>query len=223
MVLAVCSLVALPVAPLAAIGLATVEFITFFDNAVVAAGNTLGIGPRLYRFNKLRFLLHAVLIALLIPAYAGVGQGLGVPAFSTTLFQAFIGALTVGVALFGYLAGYRPLKRIVPVNYYGCLRYAQSVTASGRRDDYEYSDEELAAKGFPPFASILTVLIGLVLSVWTGLASGFWVPAMVTGLMMLAGRFPPNAVGALATSALEVLFSTGLVFSLLVATNSWPL
>lgn len=217
LLLAIVSLAVLSVEPIAAISLATVEFITFFDNAIVAIGNRLGVSPRLYRLNRLRFFLHAVLISWLIPAYAGIGHALGIAAFDTRIFQALIMLLTAGVSAFGYFFGYRRLQRIMPVNYYGCLRYAQTVSPASRRDDYDYSAAELENKGFPPFASILTVLIGLVLSVWIGLATGFWIPAIVTGLMMLAGRFPPTAFGALATSGLEVIFSAGLVFSLLRA------
>lgn len=219
--LAMASLAALPVEPAAAVGLAIVEFITVFDNAVVAMGNRLGVSARLYRLNRMRFFLHAVLISLLIPAYAGIGHALGIRIFDTWIFQVLVALLTVGVSAFGYLAGFRPLTRLVPVDYYGCLRYAQTVTPASRREDYEYSPEELENKGFPPIASILTVLVGLVLSLWIGVAADFWVPAIVTGLMLLASRFPPNARGALATSGLEIVFSAGLVYSLLQAAGYW--
>lgn len=217
LLLAIASLAALSAVPLAAMGLAIVELITTYDNVVVALGNRLGIGPLLYELNRARFFLHAVLIGLLVPVYAGIGHALGIPAFGTQTFQGLIIVVTAGLCVFGYRVGYKRLRLITPVDYYGCLRYAQSVTPASRRDDYEYSAEELNNKGFPPFASILTVLIGLALSIWIGVATGFWVPAIVTGLMMLAGSLPPNAFGALATATLEIIFSTGLVYSLLRA------
>jgi hypothetical protein len=42
-------------APAAAAGLALVELITFFDNAVVASGNRLSIGSLCKRLNRARF------------------------------------------------------------------------------------------------------------------------------------------------------------------------
>ena len=204
-----------PVIPLAAAGLFIVEFITFFDNAVVALGNRIGIGALLLRLNRLRFLLHAVLISCLIPVYAGIGQLAGATGFASTAFSIGIGLLTLFVILFGYFVGFRNVRPIMPVNYYGCLRYAQSVNADSRLDDYLYSDAELQQKGFPPLTSILTVTLGLILSLWIGFTTGFWPPAVVSGLMMLAGRLPANAFGAFATSCLEILFSAGILWSLI--------
>jgi len=207
-------------APVAAACLALVEFITFYDNAVVGLGNRLGVSPRTAALNRRRFLLHAVCISLLIPAYAGMGRLLGIPAFTSVPFTLGVVAITAAITSLGYFSGFRPLKLLIPVNYYGCLRYAQSVNSQSRRDDYRYSDAELTQKAFPPLASIVTVLIGLELSVWIGLAADFWIPAMVTAPMLLAGAFPPRAWGALATSCLEVLFSGGLVYSLVMLSSS---
>jgi len=203
-------------APVAAACLALVEFITFYDNAVAGLGNRLGVAPRTEALNRRRFLLHAVCISLLVPAYAGIGELLGIPAFADMTFNAGVVIVTAAITALGYFTGYRPLQLLMPVNYYGCLRYAQSVNPTSRRDDYPYSDAELAQKAFPPLASIVTVLVGLTLSVWMGVAADFWIPAMVTAPMLLAGAFPPKAWGALATSCLEVLFSAGLVISLVM-------
>jgi hypothetical protein len=214
LILAAVVLSAWTAAPLAATGIALVEFITFFDNAVIGMGNRLGICELNQKLNRTRFFLHALFIGALIPGYAGIGRLAGAENFDTTWFNGGIGILTLMVVLFGYFAGYRPLKRIMPVNYYGCLRYAQTANAAYRRNDYVYSREELNQKGFPPFTSIITVLIGLVLSLWIGVAAGFWIPAIVTGLMLVAGSFPAKEWGALATSCLEIVFSIGIVYSL---------
>ena len=214
MLLAAVALTAWATAPVAAACLALVEFVTFYDNAVVGLGNRLGVGPRTAALNRRRFLLHAVCISLLVPAYAGMGQLLAIPAFASMTFNTGVVAVTAAITALGYFTGYQPLRLLMPVNYFGCLRYAQSVNPTSRRDDYRYSDAELAQKAFPPLASIVTVLVGLALSVWMGLAADFWIPALVTAPMLLAGAFPPKAWGALATSCLEILFSAGLVFSL---------
>jgi hypothetical protein len=219
-VLAMLSLSAMSVVPLAACGLAIVELITFFDNAVVANGNRVGVGAHLEKLNRTRFFLHAVCIAGLIPAYAGIGALAGVAAFATPLFGSVILGLTLAVMVFGYFAGWRALRLIMPVNYYGCLRYAQSVNTASRLADYAYSEAELKQKAFPPFASILTVLIGLLLSLWIGIAAGFWIPAIVTALMLLAGSLPANATGALLTSMLEIIYSIGMVYSLVSLAGS---
>ena len=66
-------------------------------------------------------------------------------------------------------------------------------------------------------ASIYTTLAGLVLGLLTGWFGGFWVPAIVTALMFLAGSFPQRSWGPLATSCLEVVYSAGMVYSLAYA------
>ena len=211
---ALIALGAFPIAPFAVAGLALVELVTFYDNAVVALGNRLGISALNERLNRLRFFLHAVCIGGLIPVYAGIGRLAGNETFATSWFGWVTLAVTLGMVLFGYVAGYRPIERIMPVNYYGCLRYAQSVNPASRRDDYDYNAVELAQQGRPPLASILTVMLGLILSVWIGLSTGFWLPAAVTGLMLLAGALPQNELGAAATSGLEIIYSAGMVYSL---------
>jgi hypothetical protein len=220
LLLAGVALIAWSAGPVAAACLALVEFITFYDNAVVVLGNRLGVSPRTAALNRRRFLLHAVCISLLVPVYAGLGRLLGIPAFASMAFNTGVVTVTAAITVLGYFTGYRPLKRLMPVNYYGCLRYAQSVNPQSRRNDYRYSDAELTQKAFPPMASIVTVLVGLGLSIWMGLAADFWIPALVTAPMLLAGAFPPKAWGALATSCLEILFSAGLVFSLLTLSGA---
>jgi hypothetical protein len=212
--LTIIALGAWPAAPAAALCIALVEFVNFFDNAVAALGNWLGISNINRGLNRARFFLHAICIGFLLPGYAGIGSLAGASGFDATLFNGMIAALTSGIILFGYFVGYRQLKRITPINYYGCLRYAQTVNPTSRRDDYRYSAEELEQKGLPPFAAIITVVIGLMLSIWIGISAGFWIPAFVTGLILLAGRFPANEWGALATSCLEIIFSMGIVYSL---------
>ncbi len=220
LVLAIVTLQAWSAAPLAAACLALVEFITFFDNAVVGLGNRIGISDFNRGLNRMRFFLHAVFIAGLIPAYAGIGQLAGASGFDSILFNIMVGALTACVVLFGYFIGYRPLKRIMPANYYGCLRYVQAINDNSRLPDYNYTHDELEQKGFPPFTSIITVLIGLLMSLWIGFTADFWLPTIVTGLMMTAGRFPGTAWGALATSCLEIIFSAGIVYSLVSLAGS---
>lgn len=205
---------ALSITPFAAVGLFIVEFITFVDNVVVAIGNRIGAGDRLKQLNRIRFFLHAVFIAGLVPAYVGIGQLAGVTLFSTTLFGYATALATAIVMLFGYSVGWRKIGLLMPVNYYGCLRYAQSVNEASRLADHAYSEAELGQKPFPPLTSIITVLIGLVLAIWIGIATGFWIPAIVTGLMLLAGTLPANAFGALTTSTLEIIYSAGMVYSL---------
>jgi hypothetical protein len=203
-------------APAAAVCLALVEWVTCYDNTIVALGNRLGVGRVAERLNRTRFLLHAVCISLLLPVYAGIGRLAGVVAFDSSVFDWTIGVLAIVIAAIGYFVGYRKVTRIMPVNDHGCLRYAQAVGPEGRLADYDYSPEDLAARGLPPIASIATVIIGLGLSIWVGMAAAVWVPAIVTMLMLLAGSFPARTWRAVATSCLEIVFSAGLMYSLLM-------
>jgi hypothetical protein len=47
---------------------------------------------------------------------------------------------------------------------------------NSRRDAYAYTAEVLEQKAMPPFASIITVMIGPILSIRIGIAAGSWIP-----------------------------------------------
>ena len=120
----------------------------------------------------------------------------------------------IAISLLGFILGFVRIPRIMPSNYFGCLRYTQSVNENTRRSDYQYSSEELQARPFPPLASIATVLIALGVSLWLGLAANYWPPFVFTAVMFLAASFPPRSWGPLATSCIEVVFSGGLLWVL---------
>jgi len=200
-------------APWVALSLFSVEAVTAYDNFIVASGRRIGIGARAQVLNRMRFFLHAVCIGLLVPVYVGIGGFAGMTALQSSLASGLAFAVAALIALFGYTVQFRGLGHIVPVNYYGCLRYAQSVDNSRRWPGYDYTDAELAQKALPPFASIITVLIGLVLSGWVGWSAGVWLPFVVTALMFSASAFPVRTWGPLATSALEIIYSGGLLYT----------
>jgi len=207
-------------APVIALSLFLVEIVTAYDNLIIVLGKKIGIGAAAERLNRMRFFLHAVVIGLLVPVYAGFGSLAGVGILGTTVATSAALFAAAVIAVFGYLVQYRAVTRIFPINCYGCLRYAQSVDERRRWPGYEYSEAELGQKAFPPLASIITVMIGLVLSLWTGLATAFWVPFAATLLMFTAAAFPAKTWGPLLTSCLEVVYSAGLLYSLWVLTGS---
>ena len=217
-VIAVAALQAFAQAPVAAVCLFIVEAVTAYDSLVVVLGNRIGINATAERLNRMRFFLHAVCIGLLVPVYAVIGALAGVNALAGVFAMTAAGGAAVLIALLGYGLQYRRLGAIMPVSSYGCLRYAQSVDDSRRYPGYDYSEAELGQKAFPPLASIVTVMIGLLLALWTGLAAGFWVPFVVTALMFTASAFPDKTWGPLLTSCLEIFFSAGLLYSLLTLT-----
>jgi len=212
--IALAALLLIPAAPLVAVCLFAVEAVTAYDNLIIVLGKRLGMGATALRLNRGRFFLHAVCIGLLVPVYTGLGGMAGVAALATptAMYAAF--AAAAAIALFGYFVQYRAVAHIFPINCYGCLRYAQSVDETRRYPGYQYSEAELAQKAFPPFASIITVLVGLGLSLWAGLAANFWPPFAVTLLMFTASAFPAKTWGPLLTSCLEIVFSGGLLYSL---------
>jgi hypothetical protein len=218
--IAVGALAALDKLPAAAICLFLVEAVTAFDNGVTVAGNRLGIAPRTERLNRMRFLLHAVCIGLLLPVYAAVGNSLAFDGVAAVIIDYGAWALAALIMLYGYFSQYRGVGAIVPVSYYGCLRYAQSVSELTRHPQYNYTADELARKGKMPVASIATTAIGLVIAFFIGWSAGFWVPFVVTALMFLAGGLPLRSWGPFATSCLEIIYSGGMLYALLVAAGA---
>ena len=203
--------------PAAALCLFAVEAATAFDNGVTVIGNRMGIGQATERLNRLRFLLHAVCIGLLVPVYAGIGNALAFSGESALMIDTAARVLAIAICLYGYFFQYRSVGSLMPVSYFGCLRYAQSVTETTRLAGYDYTAEELLAKGKMPVASIYTTLIGLLVALAIGWFGSFWVPCIVTALMFLAGSFPLRSWGPFATSCLEIIFSAGMLYSLSVA------
>jgi hypothetical protein len=203
--------------PLAAFCLFIVAAVTAFDNGVTLAGKRLGIAPRTAVLNRLRFLLHATCIGLLLPVYAHIGAALAFPKDLAGFINALAWVFALVLAGYGYFVQYRGMSSLMPVNYYGCLRYAQAVSERTRNPDYNYSVAELAARGRLPVVSIVTTLTGLIIALLIGWQGSFWVPFIVTALMLLAGGLPLRSWGPLATSCLEIVFSAGMLYSLLVA------
>ena len=203
--------------PAAALCLFIVEAVTAFDNGVTVVGNRMGIGQTAERINRLRFLFHAVCIGLLVPVYAGIGNAIAFSGEPALVIDTAAWVLAMIIGVYGYFFQYRSVGSLMPVSYFGCLRYAQSVSEATRLAGYDYTAEELAAKGKMPMASIYTTLVGLLLAIAIGWFGSFWVPCIVTALMFLAGSFPLRSWGPFATSCLEVIFSAGLLYSLSVA------
>jgi hypothetical protein len=191
-----------------------VEAVTSFDNFATVISRRLGLGKSAESLSRMRFLLHATCIGLLLPVYVGIGVEL---AFSAAVVMPALVAgwvLAIAIGVFGYQVQYRGLGLVMPVNAFGCLRYAQSVTPASRWPGYEYSEAELNNRAVLPLASIITTLLGLLISVLIGWYGSFWVPLGVTALMLTAGAFPQRGWGPLATSGLEIVFSSGLLYSL---------
>ena len=200
--------------PVAAVCLCVVEGITAYDNLIIVLGRRIGINDRATGLNRLRFFLHAVFIGALVPVYTGIGTALEVSPFHGDAAMPVSLLAAAAIASFGYLVQYRGLRLIMPINYFGCLRYAQSVDDRRRYPGYHYSEAELANTALPPFASIITVLLGLGVSLRVGWVAGFWVPFTVTALMFVATAFPARTWGPLVTSMLEIIYSGGLAWSL---------
>ena len=196
-----------------------VEAVTSFDNFATVVGRRIGLGQVAEKLNRYRFLLHATCIGLLLPTYVGIGVEL---AFSPAVAKFAVAGgwmLALGIGVFGYVVQYRGLALIMPVNAFGCLRYAQSVTDLTRWPGYKYSQAELDNRAVLPLASIITTLLGLIIAVLIGWYGSFWVPCIVTAIMLMAGAFPQRGWGPVATSGLEIIFSSGLLYSLWYAAS----
>ena len=203
--------------PHAAVCFFIVEAVTAFDNAVTVSGNSMGISASAEQLNRLRFLLHATCISLLLPVYSEIGRAFGFSAFGANVADIVAWTLVVTIGLLGYFYQYRRMSEIMPAKYFGCLHYTQSVSEHTRYPNYEYSPKQLAARGRLPIASVLTVLAGLVMAGLVGWLGSFWVPFIVTLIMFVAAGFPRRSWGPLVTSCLEVVFSGGLLYSLWLA------
>ena len=201
-------------APAPALCLFLVEMITVFDNLVVSLGNRLGIGSVAERLNWARFLFHGTFIAFLLPVYWYFAEMQEVSFFHSGVSTLILVLLMMTISGLGFYIGFLRIPRIMPIDYFGCLRYAQAVSEQTRYRDYAYSNAELSARPMPPLAPIITVLIGLAVSAWIGLAAGDWLPLVLTLIMFLAASFPPRTWGPLATSWVEVIFSGGLLYVL---------
>ena len=85
--------------PIAAACLFVVEAVTAFDNAVTVFGNRMSIGKQAELLNRLRFLLHATCISLLLPVYAIIANTVAFSGPAALLVYVLAGLLTAGIAL----------------------------------------------------------------------------------------------------------------------------
>jgi hypothetical protein len=198
----------------AAIAFMCVELITFWDNFIVAIGNRVGISVSLERLNWSRFFFHGTFVSLLLPVYLIIGQRQGLAVFDGIAMEAVIGVSVVAITGLGYFAGFKKVASIVPTTYFGCLRYAQSATELTALEGYEYTAEQMNAKVMPPLAAILTTSINLILSLWIGIAAGFWLPFIATAIVFSAASLPFGGWGALLTSTIEIIYGGILLYAL---------
>jgi hypothetical protein len=217
--IAVSALLLFDQSPVAAVCLFIVEAVTAFDNGVTVLGNRLGIGPQAELLNRLRFFLHAVCIGLLLPVYAAIANAVAFTGPAAALIYVVAWLLAITIAFYGYLYQYGRTGPLMPVSYFGCLRYAQSVSEITRHPAYDYSETELEARGSLPMASVATTVVGLILAILIGWFGSLWVPFVVTAFMFLAGALPMRTWGPFATSCLEIIYSGGMLYSLAVATG----
>ncbi|MCP4002358.1 MAG: hypothetical protein GY727_15745 [Gammaproteobacteria bacterium] len=199
---------------LPALCLFVVEAVTAFDNGATVLGNRLGIGEHAQNMSRMRFLLHATCIAFLLPIYSSIGGIVAFSQFGSIIVNLISWLLVVLIGIYGYHYQYQRIHFLMPVNYFGCLRYAQSISDSTRHPDYEYSQQELSARAGLPVASVMTIVSALLLSLLIGWFGAFWMPFVVTSIMFIAAGLPQRGWGPLVTSCLEVIFSAGLLYSL---------
>jgi len=199
---------------LPALCLFLVEIVTAFDNGATVLGKRIGIGEQAENLSRKRFLLHATCIAFLLPVYSGIGGAVAFSPFGSVLASIISWLLVILIGAYGYIYQYQGMQPLMPVNYFGCLRYAQSVTDITHYPGYEYSEQDLKARGKLPMASVMTMVSALLLSLLIGWFGMFWVPFVVTVMMFLAAGLPQRGWGPLITSCLEVIFSSGLLYSL---------
>ena len=217
--LALAALALVPAMLLPALCLFIVEAVTAFDNGATVVGRRLGLGPAAEQLSRRRFFLHATCIGFLVPVYSGIGSAVAFSPFGSVVANVLAWMLAIGIVFYGYFYQYKPLGLLMPVSALGCLRYAQAVTPETRWPDYDYSDAELGARGGVPVASVMATSAGLVFAALIGWFGDFWVPFVLTLLMFMAGALPQKGWGPIAISALEVVFSAGLLYSLWYASG----
>ncbi len=162
----------------------------FYDNAVLALGSYVGMGPLLYRLSVPRYAFHQLLLPLVIPFSFDLVRRAGAPwaarpwaawgVWILALFAAAMGGVTRLVNL-----------QLEPATTYGVLRYAA-----------------IGTKG-PPVATILSMLFVLAMgvSLWRhGSYPGRTWLFVVTLLLFVVEGLPIGDLRLIVGSGLEVLF-----------------
>lgn len=159
-----------------------------YDSLVISMGRLIGQNIWLERLNRLRFLLHDLLVPLLIVVAVQIAGRAGIGWMTRISDWSWI--LSLGLIGFGLWVNYRRLE-LKPACYAGTIRYI--------------------AQTFSPIPVILTTLsVGAVgASIWLGIR---WPWLLIGSLLVLIGNAVPSRVGGpLLGAMVELAFLTTLM------------
>ncbi|NWF70456.1 MAG: hypothetical protein HXY40_15315 [Chloroflexi bacterium] len=183
-----------------------------YDNGIIAAGSSVGMGETLRALNVPRFLLHALLTPTFIITTLELAQRAGVGWLQKPLAQRGLWAATVLLAVVGLFTGVIGME-LYPACFGGTLRYAERVAES----QLCFEGQEVHAGGIPPLAAIGTIVLVLVIAIAIWRKNGWYWLLLGAAAMLIAGAVPASRVGPWVGSAGEVV----LALALLVTEAKW--
>jgi hypothetical protein len=182
-----------------------------YDNLILTLGTSIGVGSTLETLSVPRYLLHAIFTPMLAyVAYELAGMG-GVAWAQVARNRNIIIGLVVALIGVGMVQGVLGMH-LKPACHDGILRYAERVTDNQVCEGVVYAEGELNARGLPPIASIVTIIIVAVLGFLLGRKAGVWWLLVGAVVMFVTAMVPASRFGLWIGNSGEIALLASLLF-----------
>lgn len=181
------------------------QFGLVWDNLVVGAGRSIGLGPALEALSWPRFWLHWLFGAWLVAASGAILRHAGFAFMRPTRAMLMFCAATLVLMLWDLPHFWT--DSLYPVCEFDLVRYSTAVAPG----TFCFPDQQVIA-GAPPFASIVTCLVVIIAGALLLVRHRFpWM--MLGGLLMLVSASPPFRALKLDNLG-EVLIAGGCIWAI---------
>lgn len=182
-----------------------------YDNLILTLGTSIGVGGTLEALSVPRYLLHALMTPFLVLVAFELAGRVGVPMAQVARNRVILIVIALALVGVGLAQGFIGMH-LKPACHDGILRYVERLTENQLCEGVVYEEGVLDARGVPPIASIVTVIIVGVFGVMMGRKAGIWWMLAGASIMFVTAAIPPSRVGLWVGNGGEVVLLASLLF-----------
>jgi len=178
----------------------------WYDNSIIAIGNSIGQGMQLETLSWPRFGLHAVVTPFMIIAVRRIAATAGIDALRSMAWRLGTWIVAATMVLYGVFVDLVGLQ-LQPACFDGILRYTSSASPA----QFCSPDQVSLPSHGPPIPSIAVDLFVIGMGVWLWRRTG-WPWLFAGGIaMFIAASVPTSKYGLSASNFGEVLLTLSIV------------
>jgi hypothetical protein len=181
-----------------------------YDNLIIAIGAQVGIGSTLELLSLPRFVIHGLLTPALLLTGHDFAQRAGIRWVQSPSVTRFAWGVTLVLVAAGMVQGVLTIH-LQPACIDGIVRYAERISDTQVCPGVVYSD--LNARGLPPLASIVTIVIVAIQGGMVGRRMGIWALLAGAVVMFIGAAVPASRVGPVVANGAEAVLFLGVFWT----------